>query len=168
MFEARPTFAGATPYDSANLDISQYLKAADADSTYAKKSQIPGLLNYDVHFPFAGPLLTYQPSQVMCSVATPRALTFPADFAGSVATCVTCSALPIILQIIYQDPVKGATPFGAIVFQPGSYYGTFQTPDRTVCSFEAGGSLRILANVQADQYFAGFSATLCGTIQNTA
>ena len=112
---------------------------------------------YSTHYAF---LEVYAASaKVMQPQVVTRPTTFPANFAGSLAKCITGPAANNYLEIR-----KNGVVVGYLYFSPGSTNATPSGAGGTPVVFAVGDILTVAAQATADASFAGISVSLLGTL----
>lgn len=106
---------------------------------------------------------TYTSSQVLVTVPVTRAVSFPANFANSVASLTDFAATGAPVFIINKIHSGSTTQIGTITIASGGFAGTLASTAGAAQSLAAGDYLQIVAPASVDASAAGLSFALQGT-----
>lgn len=130
----------------------EYLTQAEADALYAP---VAGTNPFDVHAFYPG---VPGASAKITRVPFARAVTFPANFAGSYFTASVNATSTTVF-----DVQKNGSTIGSISIAAGGTVATFTTTGGTSKSFAAGDVMQILAPASPDATLADAGFALAGT-----
>ncbi len=178
-FNSRPSWGGATPWDSANFDPAQYLTAdaaastyltpAVAASTYAPIGSIsgqPAIISDSYNGPFTV-ARTMGSNEVILSYVVLKPIVFPANFGGSSCFFFTnCQARTLFN--IYSGQTGGASSWefaqiGGIYVNAGDNMGNFTSTAQVSFTVNPGKVIYILAPETPDNTLGGPVISLLGT-----
>jgi hypothetical protein len=94
-------------------------------------------------------------SEILIKVIAPRAITYPANMAGSYAKCAIAPTASTVLDI-----QKNGVSVGTLTFAAASTTGVFST---TALSLVASDIISVRAPATIDATFADLAITLSGT-----
>ena len=162
----------------STVDLSAYLKSSDADSTYAKKTDLSPLATsagwgmkkdgtgkfavdplatpYDIGTAAAG-----MPSSgaVLLTFEAVRAFIIPKDFAGSVASASANST-----NVTTCTVSKNGSPIGTFTYAAGANVATFATTSEAI-SIAAGDVITVVAPDIPDASLSDLRITIAANLQ---
>jgi hypothetical protein len=111
---------------------------------------------YDMTF---GAIGTVAASQSLGFYPIVRSITFPGNFSGSLAFCLTAPAAQVVCNI-----QVGGSSVGTITFNSGSTNGTFTSSGGAAVTPAVTGTISIVAPSTADSAWANVSIVLAGSV----
>lgn len=107
---------------------------------------------------------TLQASQILVLDAASINYSFPSNFSGSVASCLTASTGTVTLAVnAYSSGSNTPSQVGTVTFSGGNRVGSFATSSGLPVSISAGMSLAIIGPSTADATLAAIAITLSGS-----